>query len=211
MRRRIVTLGVWAAPVLALVHAGLTLAYLLPDNPLTFSVDSLVSGYMEPWFQQDWRLFSPTPPVGFDRLWGRCRMDQERWTPWFDPATPLQRTHEVFRISGHGKQLRQVRSVGEELLQEYSIAVKECESAPSESVEPLCATQRELQSRVLSSAPGKRARDLMTLACSSRFGVQPAALELKLMKFVVAPWSKRGSGEHPKLVGESTLVWEGVR
>lgn len=88
--------------VTLIIHFGMTLAYLLPLNPIMLRIAPLVDGYMVPWFVQDWHLFAPDPINETQRLLVSCRLQQTNGltveTPWMDVSTPLWdiQAHERF-------------------------------------------------------------------------------------------------------------------
>ena len=54
------TLAGLLAIVLGL-HFVITLIYLMPLNPIKLRLAPLITGYMQPFFAQDWRFFAPEP------------------------------------------------------------------------------------------------------------------------------------------------------
>jgi hypothetical protein len=75
-----------------LIHFGMTLAYLTPINPLKLRFARLIDGYMNPLFQQNWRLFAPEPLSDTRIIMAACRVRKEDGgtveTGWNDITTP---------------------------------------------------------------------------------------------------------------------------
>ena len=199
--------------LLALIHVVFTALYLLPDNPLKESFGRGVKSYMEPWFQQDWHLFSPNPPTGFSRLWGRCWLREGGWSPWIDPVALVQTSHDSMRVSGHGKLLRNLRSVGDELQFRYESQVADCNPDAKDAFKRAKITScsgARIQESAGTSEEGERARRVILSACSRAFGeVDVSRVEAKIAQFKVTPWSQRGKVRAPIYDGEVDLPLRG--
>jgi hypothetical protein len=74
------------------LHFLLTLAYLMPLNPIKLRMAPLLERYMHPFFAQDWRLFAPDPISETRVLFLSCRLRQADGTAvetvWADVSTP---------------------------------------------------------------------------------------------------------------------------
>jgi hypothetical protein len=95
-----------------LIHFGMTLAYLTPINPLKLRFARLIDGYMNPLFQQNWRLFAPEPLSDTRIIMAACRVRKEDGgtveTGWNDITTPYWEAH----LENHlGPSTRIARSV----------------------------------------------------------------------------------------------------
>ena len=89
--------------ILALaVHFGFTLLYLAPANAVGLRARPVVSGYMEPFFRQNWSLFAPDPLVDTRQLLVSCRVADGRGgtrdTDWADITTPLRDQRYTYRL-----------------------------------------------------------------------------------------------------------------
>ncbi|TDD68209.1 hypothetical protein E1262_16595 [Jiangella aurantiaca] len=73
------------------LHFAATFLWNAPDNPIKDSVGGQVSGYMRPFFQQNWSLFAPNPVNAEDELRVRAQVEDPqtgelRTTDWEDPT-----------------------------------------------------------------------------------------------------------------------------
>jgi hypothetical protein len=97
--RHVVAGGLVAALV---VHFGFTLLYLMPANPIGLRVRPVVSGYVDPFFTQNWALFAPDPIVDTRELLVSCRHPDGRGgstdTPWANITTPLRDKRAEYRV-----------------------------------------------------------------------------------------------------------------
>lgn len=60
-----------------IVHFTLTLAFVLPANPVTVPYLHVATTYMKPVFSQNWRLFAPNPPYESKSLLVGCHVRHE--------------------------------------------------------------------------------------------------------------------------------------
>jgi len=88
-------------------HITLTVLYLLPANPMTKSYGTLTQRYMNTFFRQDWKLFSPEPALYSLRMLYRCgnKVNPQLTTPWKDPLSQLIKQHQRNRLSFAGKRI----------------------------------------------------------------------------------------------------------
>ncbi|WP_053205086.1 DUF5819 family protein [Jiangella muralis] len=81
---------------LLVLHFAATFLWNAPSNPIKDSVGAQVSGYMRPFFQQNWSLFAPNPVNAEDELRVRAQVEDPQTgelstTDWAD-ATRLEWT-----------------------------------------------------------------------------------------------------------------------
>jgi Family of unknown function (DUF5819) len=92
----IVTLGV-------IFHFAMTLAYLIPLNPLKLRYHHLIVGYMHPFFIQNWQLFAPDPVKDTRVLVIACRLRQPDGTltetAWIDISAPFRQARARNRFT----------------------------------------------------------------------------------------------------------------
>lgn len=56
------------------IHFGVTFLFNAPDNPVKDALGDEVSGYIQPFFQQNWSLFAPNPINSEDELLVRAQV-----------------------------------------------------------------------------------------------------------------------------------------
>ncbi|WP_437586174.1 DUF5819 family protein [Sorangium sp. So ce1000] len=105
MRRFLRVLSTSAPALLAAAlcfHFAMTLSYLTPQNPLQLRFARLISGYMNPLFQQNWHLFAPDPISDTRLLMVACRLREPDGstteTGWTDITTPYWEGHLENRL-----------------------------------------------------------------------------------------------------------------
>lgn len=88
---------------LLLFHFGMTVAYLTPLNPAKLRVHHWITGYMQPFFIQNWHLFAPDPVKDTRVLMVSCRLRQPDGTltetPWADISTPFRQARYLNRFT----------------------------------------------------------------------------------------------------------------
>lgn len=89
------------AIVIGIVHVSFLTLYLLPPNPFTNSYREIVQWYIDPIFQQNWKLFAPDPQPYSLKVFYQCAGDKD----WRDPVASVLEAHQKYRITYHGKLL----------------------------------------------------------------------------------------------------------
>jgi len=101
--RRLLALVPGLIGVVLCVHFSMTLAYLLPLNPVTLRTTALVERYMTPWFAQSWTFFAPNPINETRSLLVACRLRQPAGatveTAWVDVSAPVWAAQAQQRFS----------------------------------------------------------------------------------------------------------------
>ncbi|WP_283134314.1 DUF5819 family protein [Rhizohabitans arisaemae] len=97
-------------------HFGMTFLYVAPWNPAYDKSASVVEGYMNPYFGQNWELFAPDPIDYNARVLVRAKVKDasgwERHTGWLDMTGPERKRAlgslfpgRVSRVVGGSRQL----------------------------------------------------------------------------------------------------------
>ena len=85
------------------IHFLITGLYLLPINPISSSLNGIIHSYVDPLFDQNWRLFAPNPSTVSRKLLIRCQKRDLSWSSWYDPIASHQQKNFENRMSYHGK------------------------------------------------------------------------------------------------------------
>lgn len=81
---------IWTLAVLAAVHSVLIMIWVMPDNPLRAAVGpERLSSYINPYFEQSWSIFAPTPLRGGENVQirayvGDYKAGTGKATQWYD-------------------------------------------------------------------------------------------------------------------------------
>lgn len=85
------------------IHFAFTIMYLTPPNPVRLRTQSVVEGYMEPFFGQGWTLFAPGVRSISTQLLVSCRLEDEqgttRETPWANISAPYLELMRRYRFT----------------------------------------------------------------------------------------------------------------
>lgn len=85
------------------IHFTLTLAFLTPINPVKLSVQSLVDGYMQPFFHQRWTLFGPEVEARSRHVYVSCRGEDAGGAtheqPYVNITQPLLDLKQRYRLT----------------------------------------------------------------------------------------------------------------
>ena len=144
------------------------------EKPYTIydtSLGNISKRYTEPFFIQNWHLFSPRPATHDLRLYTRYKSKGEEWTDWSWLQEDLLREHHKFRGTTHGKLLYIFMGMSRELNNTY---LDQLEEAVSEGKE---LTEDELSSlsmEVLNIPEGKQ----LLRYCRDVFPGDPKSLEM---------------------------------
>ena len=99
--------------IVCINHIICTLLYLSPKNPSMGLYQKYVLSYIDPYFNQNWRLFA-NPSYMFDSLLVKCSADDETW---IDPSFDDLRIHHSTRILHFGKKMYIHRNVSREYVE----------------------------------------------------------------------------------------------
>lgn len=82
---------VWLLTAVALVHSVLIMLWVMPDNPTRQAVGAeRLASYINPYFEQSWSVFAPTPRRGGENVVIRAyvgdpdKPEDAKVSPWFD-------------------------------------------------------------------------------------------------------------------------------
>lgn len=103
-----------------------------PSNPIVNKTSSSVSGYINPLFSQNWRLFAPDPPVDDLNLIHRCEIDGD-WGEFKDLIIETRENFNKYRIPYIGKHLYIYDSLTINLFNAY-IELKSGHDIPEEKI-----------------------------------------------------------------------------
>ena len=192
MRRKysVAAIGV----LLLTVHSTLTVAYLLPDNPLSRALAPVTHRYMEPLLTQDWRMFAPDPSTSSAKFWYRYQTAGGEWTNWRDPAESLLREFQKFPVTYKGHILWLHRSVGSRLVR--AALTIERSISDDERKQPAASRAALVQQRLVKSAEYRTAcRYVLDLARREEVAQnrQVVAVQFQYVQVYVTPFSKRDS------------------
>ncbi|SMO77153.1 DUF5819 family protein [Melghirimyces algeriensis] len=91
-------------------HFTWTALYNLPLNPVKLKYSSVISGYIEPLFTQNWRLFAPDPVTEKNRIYVRLKLKEEsgkiRKTGWIDLTTFMIEKNQKNRFTPYNRLVR---------------------------------------------------------------------------------------------------------
>lgn len=108
LRRLIV--GSTGLAVISLVafHFTMTFLHLEPDNPFRDQLYTFVSGYMSPYFTQNWKLFAPSPDEPSKHIVVSCRFAASGMedSPHFDVTAPHYEARHKYRLSASQRMVR---------------------------------------------------------------------------------------------------------
>jgi hypothetical protein len=88
-----------------IAHLSLTFLYLLPQNPATNYYQKITQKYMNTFFTQDWKLFSPEPALYSIKMFYSCNLNNSRLVKWKNPLKNLIKEHQQNRFLFKGKML----------------------------------------------------------------------------------------------------------
>ncbi|KXY85466.1 hypothetical protein AT270_30100 [Bacillus cereus] len=76
------------------IHFCLILFHVMPKNPISNEISPVVNAYVNPFFTQNWHLFSPNPLVRNDIVYMQVKYKGSS-TPsdWLDITTPMIQTN----------------------------------------------------------------------------------------------------------------------
>ena len=81
---------IWTLAALAVVHSILLMIWVMPDNPLRAAIGTdRLRSYINPYFEQSWSIFAPTPLRGDENVQirayvGDYKARTGKATDWYD-------------------------------------------------------------------------------------------------------------------------------
>lgn len=189
---------VWLA-----VHFTLTLAYVLPINPIKVKHVGLLDRTIGTYFQQNWSLFAPNPLSNDQALIARCLSADEAAVAergqlptdgWRDLSTPFWTHFQQNRFSAYDRLVRpQSNAIREYMagshgLQEWYEACQKGQQEACKKMEEGRKLSRKLAGGILKK-----------IGSSYCLEVNPSAthVALGLRETPATPWSQRYSNEAP--------------
>ena len=187
---------------LLILHFAMTFFYVAPRNLVSARADKVISSYMLPYFDQDWKLFAPDPAKTDPHILVRAKVvdvrHQEQLTPWLDITNS-----ELTRVRGHWFPDR-VSRLSAKVAAKLSAAADQHEQVVSE---------RQQQPVRLQEAPGERldeafAHVLATRAARAQWGEQVAEVQIRLVGHIPPPpaFSEAEERGSPEVI-EHDLPW----
>lgn len=195
------------------IHVAVTFLWNAPDNPIKESVSGEVSGYMRPFFQQNWSLFAPNPVNAEDELLVRAQVTdpqtgEVRTTDWERPTlmewTLVHHGPAPSRASRITSNLhRRVNSAWNDLSDQQQ-EIMAADYVDMEDWEPLAddlvdAQGGETSSRVANMVRADRvATGYATQFARAMWGEDVVAVQFQLRRTPVPRWDERHDPpEHP--------------
>lgn len=89
--------------LIAFWHCIATVIYVSGGVFTSDNVNKVVGKYMLPWFQQDWKLFAPEPPMFDLYLYYKVQFEDGSWSDWSDPGRELIFEYQQNRFSTAGR------------------------------------------------------------------------------------------------------------
>jgi hypothetical protein len=192
-----------AALLWLVVHFTLTVAYVMPLNPVTVSMQPLLQATIGTYFPQGWSFFAPDPGWSVPLLLARPLSPAEaavvptQGLPangWYDLSTPLwQRFHDN-RLSAYGRiafpQLRATltyRSGGKDPLLDMQ-ACEQDSASPCEAYNPRLESSRAHAGRLLARIGSVFCNEMVP-------GQDVSHVALRLRERPIAEWANRHSGQ----------------
>ncbi|MFI6890138.1 DUF5819 family protein [Streptosporangium canum] len=174
----------------------MTFLYVAPWNPVYDKGASVVDGYIDPYFGQNWELFAPDPIDYNAHVLVRAKVRDatgwERHTGWTDVTEPeMAKVHgslfpgRISRLAGGGRQMMTDADV------EPSV-----ESAKTENEE--ATDEEEASDPVFQDQAVRHMRAIATLAARARWGDGVTLVQVRVTDHVYPRFANRrkeGDGE----------------
>ncbi|WP_283134924.1 DUF5819 family protein [Rhizohabitans arisaemae] len=158
----------------------MTFLYVAPWNPAYEKSASVVEGYMNPYFGQNWELFAPDP-IDYDaRVLVRAKVKDasgwERHTGWLDVTGPER---ELTRGSLFPGRLARVVGGARQMVTDADVPPSAA-SLPEEEEETEAETEEEPPDPVFQDQAVRHIRAVATLAARAEWGDGVTEIQLRV-------------------------------
>lgn len=183
-------------------HILLTLAYVMPMNPVKTPLKPLLDRTINTYFQQNWSLFAPNPVSSDTTLLARPLSRAEvaalrkQGLPkdgWYDLSMPLWTRFQQNRFSAYDRLVRpatnSIRSHGGSDLGPWWDACRKGDKTACKYYEARLRDAREKSGRVLAKIGSAFCKDV------ARPGQEISHVALRVRETKSVPWSKRYTGK----------------
>jgi hypothetical protein len=215
--RRIQRAALLAGAALLGAHFFLAAFSQAPLSPAKIRLHGLISGYLEPYFTQNWSLFAPNPTKDDEGIIARAKCSDGSVTDFYDVTGPLiKETQEdrffpsrTVRLVSNG--INQLNDSDDLLLRlRQKEEEKNTEDSPAKDgkrdhvipLTPYEKSQHEDAERSLSRFSLTRMHDV----CPD--GTGPAAVQVRMYIKTLPPWSQRKNSEAKSKVDLYDLPWK---
>lgn len=103
LQKRLIIALSFGLVILLIIHFGMTILYLTPENPLRTKHWNIIYAYMFPYFSQNWYLFAPNPVNQHQNLEIKVKYKAKNGeileTKWIDTTKPLLKKLYANRFS----------------------------------------------------------------------------------------------------------------
>lgn len=84
-------------------HIFFILIYCVPEIATNSKFRAVITRYVYPVFNQNWKLFAPDPPLESKELYYRVYIKDKGWSGWKNPGKSIILKHQANRFSYYGK------------------------------------------------------------------------------------------------------------
>ncbi|MFD7877170.1 DUF5819 family protein [Streptomyces sp. NPDC059766] len=215
--RRIQRAALLAGAALLGAHFFLAAFSQAPLSPAKIRMHGLISGYLEPYFTQNWSLFAPNPTKDDEGIIARAKCADGSVTDFYDVTGPLiKETQEdrffpsrTVRLVSNG--INQLNDSDDLLLR---LRQKQEEKDSEDS-----ATKGKKHKRVIPLTPYEKSQHEDAERSLSRFsltrmhdvcgdGTEPTAVQARMYIRTLPPWSQRKNPEAKSKVDLYDLPWK---
>lgn len=104
------------------IHFLIILISVIPYNPVSYKMNTIVTTYVNPLFTQVWTLFAPDPIDSNDALQIKLESNDGTITEWIDVTNPLIEKMHTNYVSPFNRMGRITQSISHQMLTEDSLA-----------------------------------------------------------------------------------------
>lgn len=216
----------WGAVTLCalafLFHFTMTFLYVAPINPISLDLNAQISYYMEPLFQQNWRLFAPNPVSEERGMLVRARIKQVDGnileTEFYDFTSPLVEDIHSVRLFPP-RRTRLVASIFQFLGFHDPIADRLRSRIDSLRIEEFIDKDGNIREEDFESLPltaGEEAANLTAIELMQKVATEAAKdqwkgdileIQIRIVVNQFPPFSERHSGERVGQLVVQDLEW----